>query len=183
MAFDFSTLRQKYDQVIKLASDDLNNISTGRARPAMVEDVMVEVYGSRMALKELGSITAPDPDMIVIQPWDKSILDSVAKGIAATNRLNPVVDGQLIRIKVPALTGEQRDSYVKLTFQKIESAKQMMRGVRTDIKKEVEGQKGQPGVSEDDIKDDLEQLDKVTHEYTEKLDQIGKAKETELRTM
>lgn len=182
MAFNFSDLKRKYEQALSLVADDLKGIQTGRAKPSLVEDVLVEAYGSKMPLKEMASITAPDPHMIVVQPWDKSVVANIEKALSTgQTQFNPSVDGQLIRIKIAQLTGEKREELVKMVAQRIESGKQMLRSERTDVKKDVESQKDGGGVSEDDIKRDLEELDKVTHEYTQKLEDIGKAKEAELR--
>lgn len=184
MSFDFSGLKSKYDQVIQIVEDDLRGIQTGRAKPALVEEVQVEAYGSRMPLKELASITAPDPHMIVIQPWDKSVVSSIEKALSTGKvQFNPNVDGQIIRINIAQLTGEKREEYVKLVHQRIESGRQMIRAERNDTKKQVDGQDGQPGISEDDIKRDLEELDKITSTYLEKMEAMGEEKEKEIRTI
>ncbi len=184
MAFDYTDLELKFEQVLEIVGDDLKGIKTGRAKPAMVEDVMVEAYGTRMPLKELASITAPDPHLITVQPWDQSVIGAVEKALSSgQNQFNPSVDGQLIRIPVPALTGEKREELVKLVAVRIESGKQMIRSQRTDTKKEVEAQKHQVDVSEDDIKNDLKKLDEITAWYNEKLEQVGEAKAEELRDL
>lgn len=184
MAFDFSELKSKYEQVITLVADDLKAIQTGRAKPSLVEEVMVEAYGGRMPLKELASITAPDTNMIVISPWDKSVISAIEKALSSSkNPLNPAVDGQIIRITIAALTGEKREELVKLVKQRIESGRQMVRAERNEIKREVDGQDGQPGISEDDIKRDLAEMEKVTGEYIEKLEEMGQEKEKEIRTI
>lgn len=181
MAFDFSGLEEKFEQVMTMVGDDLKTIKTGRAKPAMVEDVMVEAYGGKMPLKELASITAPDAHMIMISPWDHSVTEAIEKALASGhNQFNPNVDGQVVRINIPALTGEKREEMVKLVAQRVESGKQMMRSERTNSKKDVVGQKG-GGVSEDEIETDLKKLDEVTHDYMGQLEKMGEGKEEELR--
>lgn len=182
MPYDFSQLSKKYNQVLELVQDDLKQIKTGRAKPSLVEDVQAEAYGSYMPLKELASISAPDAQMITIQPWDQSVIEGIEKGLQKAG-FNPTVDGQQLRIVIPPLTGEKRQEMIKQVAQHIESGKQMLRSQRTDSKKEIEGQKGESNVSEDDIKAELEELDKVTQEYTVKLEEIGESKKTELETI
>jgi len=184
MAFDFAGLRGKYEEVLTIVGDDLKGIQTGRAKPSLVEDVSVEAYGGRMPLKELASITAPDPHMILIQPWDKGVVGAIEKALmTGKTQFNPSVDGQTIRINIAQLTGEKREELVKLVHQRIESGRQMVRAERNDTKKDVDGQEGSAGISEDDIKRDLVELEKLTAEYMDKLEAMGKTKEEELRTL
>ena len=182
MAFDFSSLSGKYEQVLSIVGDDLKMIKTGRAKPSLVEDILVEAYGSRMPIKELGSISAPDPHMLIISIWDQSVLASVEKALTQAE-FSVAVDGQGIRVTIPQLTGEKRQDMVKQVQQKIESGKQMLRNERTSCKKRVEGQKGDDGVSEDDIKAELEKLEEVTKEFIAKLEKLGGDKEQELLTI
>ncbi len=182
MAFDFSELKSKFDQVLTIVGDDLKTIKTGRAKPALVEDIQAEAYGARMPLKELASITAPDPQLIVIQPWDQSVVEAIEKALQQ-NQFNPSVDGQMIRINIPQLTGEKREEMVKQVHQKIESGRQMLRSERTEGKKKIEAQKGEAGISEDDVEADLEKLEELTKEYMDKLDTVAQSKEEELRTI
>lgn len=182
MAFDFSALTQKYDQIITLVSDDLKQIKTGRAKPSLVEDLQAEAYGTWMPLKELASISAPDAQMISIQPWDQSVIEPIEKALQK-NGFNATVDGQQIRVIIPTLTGERRQEMIKQVAQHVESGKQMLRSERVEGKRDIEAQKGQQGISEDDVSADLEQLDKLTHEYTQKLEDLGQTKKTELETI
>ena len=184
MAYNFSDLKSNYDQVIEIIATDLKTLKTGRAKPSLVEDVKVDAYGSQMQLKELASITAPDPHMIVIAPWDQSVLEAIEKALMAPPvSMNPVVDGQQVRISIPPLTGERREEMVKQVAQKVESGKQMLRNERVETKKLVEGQEGSAGISEDDIAADLKELDVITKNFTEKLEKMGDEKSQELRTI
>lgn len=181
----FDKMQKKLDEVLTLVKDDLTQIKTGRAKPAMVETVQVEAYaGQRMPLMELASITAPDPHMLMVSPWDKSVIGAIEKALSASDQnLNPVVDGEIIRISVPALTGERREQLVKMVKQRVESGRQMMRGVRNDEKRDIDGSKGEAGVSEDDIARQLEEMQKVFEAAMKRLDELGEAKETELMEM
>jgi ribosome recycling factor len=178
----FDDMKKSLEQVLKVVSEDLQMVRTGRAKPSLVEEVMVEAYpGTRLPLKELAGISAPDPHMIVIQPWDQSVLHKIEVGLQKSDlNLGPVVDGNLIRISIPALTEERRLDLVKMVKQKIESGHEMMRSVRVEQKKEVDDQKGKAGVSEDDIKNWLAEMQKIHDEYLKKLEELGEKKEKEL---
>ena len=179
--FEFSAFTAKLDKVIDHAKRELSTLRTGQAKVSMLDPVRVEAYGSLMAVNEVANVSAPDSNMIVIEPWDTNLLDNIEKAIQKADlNLNPVVDGELIRITVPALTEERRKEMVKQLQQKIESAKVMMRNARTDTKNEIDSLKGQSGISEDDIHRNLDQLNQVMDEYTEKLEQLETNKEKEL---
>ena len=172
------------EEVLALIEDDLKSVKTGRAKPSLVEDLKVEVYESKMTLKELASITALDPHQLIVSPWDKTVLKVIETAINSSPlNLSAVVDNDIIRIKIPPLTEETRKDLVKLVNQKLESGRRLVRQVRNEAKKEIEDQKGQPGVSEDHIKDWLENLQKLSDEVNDKIDKLGKFKETELMTI
>ncbi len=178
----FDDFKQQLDEVIGMVEGDLQSVKTGRAKPDLVEQVLVEAYpGTRLPLVELASITAPDTHMLTISPWDKSVLKAIAAGLNASDlHLNPVIDGELIRINIPPLTEERRRDLVKLTKQKIEGGKEMLREVRTEQKKNIENKKGDAGVSEDDIHAWVEELQKIFDSYVEKLEAMFEQKEKEL---
>lgn len=183
-----SITRQQYEEKFSKAQDhfshEISSIRTGRASAQILDGVSVEAYGSRMKLNEVGTITVPDPTLIVISPWDKSLVGPIEKGIQqAQLNLNPIVDGQIVRVPVPPLTAERRQELVKQLHQKSESARVMVRTARTDIKKDIEKQENQPGVSEDDIAAEVKTLDEVTKEYIDQIDSMTKTKEQELTTL
>lgn len=184
MSFDFSVLHQDAQKAWDHIINDVNQLRTGRASAQLLDPVSVEAYGGRMKINEVANISVPDPNMILVSPWDKGLLGSVEKAIASAGlNLNPVVDGQTIRIVVPALTEDRRKEMVKLLHQKLEAARVMVRSIRTDIKKEIDKQKGQPGISEDMIEADLEQLETEIKKYVDKIEELGKHKEEELMTI
>ena len=175
--------RQAFEGVVEVIRGDLGTVRTGRARPELVEKVLVEAYEGqpRMALVELAAISAPDPHQLIIKPWDQNVLEKIEKGLATSDLgLSPVVDGEIIRINIPALTEERRRDLVMLVNKKLEAGKNLLRGERQRVKEKIEGQKGQPGVSEDDIFRQLEELQKLTEEFMAKIDELGKAKDAEL---
>jgi len=171
-------------EILELVEQDLKSVKTGRAKPALIEDVKVQAYNTSMLIRELASITVPDPHQIIVSPWDKGLLGPIEKALATAElNLSPVVDSEIIRIKIPPLTQETREELVKLVNQKLESARAMLRQVRNESKSKIEGRKGEVGVSEDDIHHDLEELQKVTDETMAELDERSQAKEEELMTI
>lgn len=182
--FDFTDFSQKLTKSLDFIKKELATLRTGKATPQLLDGVVVDAYGAKMKVNEVANVSAPDPNMLVIAPWDKSLLESVEKAIAVAGlNLNPVVDGAIIRIVVPPLTQERREEMVKSLHQKIESGRVMLRGIRTDTKREIEDQAGETGVSEDDIKANIEKLDRMLHEAMDQLDALAKQKETDLMTI
>lgn len=184
MATNNSSHREKFKQVLEQTQKEISHLRTGKASVQLLDEVAVEVYGSRMKVSEVATISVPDTSLLVITPWDKNILPDIEKAIVASQlNLSPVVDGEIVRVPVPSLTTERRQEMVKILHQKAELGRVMTRSVRTDVKKEVEAQKGEPGVSEDDIKYQLEELEEITKEFIEKIDQTVEKKEKELLTI
>lgn len=182
--FDVQSFQRDTEKVLSVVMNDLTSVKTGRAKPSLVENVAVEAYGTHMKMMEVATISAPDTNMLVITPWDKSLLSAIEKAInAAELNINPVIDGDQIRISIPTLTQERREELVRVVKQKIESGKSMVRDVRQKHKKIIEDQEGKPGVSEDAIKRDLEELQRKTDEAVRRLEDTGKAKEQELMTV
>ena len=182
--FDATQFVRDADRVLEVVQGDMATVKTGRAKPALIEHVMVEVYGTHMKLLELANISAPDPTLLVVNPWDKSNLSAIEKAIASAGlNVNPVVEGDHLRIVIPALTQERRQEMVKLVKQKLESGKQMLRDVRQKYKKAIDDQKGKPGVSEDDIAVDLKTLQDKVELHTGKLESMAQEKEKELLQM
>ncbi len=176
--------QEQLNQVVELIEDDLKGVKTGRAKPNLIEDLKVAAYETTMTLKELASISAPDPHSLIISPWDKNILEAIEKSINTSNLgLHPVVDNDLLRIQIPPLTEETRRDLVKLVHQKIESGRKLIRQVRNEIKKEIEDQEGGGGISEDDIKSWLDELQKLVDESSFKFEEMGQNKEKELMTI
>jgi ribosome recycling factor len=134
-----------------------------------------------MAINEVANVSAPDAQLLVVKPWDKSLIAEIEKAIqVAQLNLSPVVDGELIRIPVPPLTQERRQEMVKTLNQKVEEIKVMLRGIRSDVRRDIENQKGEAGISEDDIKLELEELEEVVKDYISKADTISENKEKDL---
>jgi ribosome recycling factor len=179
--FTFDDFQARIDKLMEHIRDDISTLRTGRANSSMLDPVVVEAYGTRMKIQEVGSVTVKDPTLLVIAPWDKSLMEAIAKGINVSGlNLNPIIDGEIIRIPVPALTTERRQEMVKLLAQKIEAGKVMLRNLRGDIRKEIDAEKDQDGVSEDHIKQWQTELDQKVKAVEAQIDELKKAKEVDL---
>lgn len=181
-----SLVRAEMSKALDALSEDLSSIRTGRATSALVENVVISAYGGAQRLKvnELASITVPDTQTLVIEPWDKSIIGEIKQGILAANiGMNPSIDGELIRISMPPLTGEDRERYIKLLHTKLENAKVIVRQVRGDINKDIKTQFEKKEITEDDKFEFEKKLQELTDEFIAKIDERGRAKEEELRTL
>jgi ribosome recycling factor len=184
MSFDFSQLQQRAEKTLEHIRQDIATLRTGRATSQMLDSVNVEAYGTMMKVHELANISTPDPTLLVVAPWDKSQLGAIEKGISIAGlNLHPVVDGDIIRIAVPPLTEERRKDMVKILHQKIQAGQVLLRAVRGDIKKDIDAMKDAAGVSEDDIKKDLQELEKKIKEFADLIDRMAADKEKELMTI
>jgi len=173
--------RNDMEAVVEVVREDLTTVKTGRAKPALVEHIEVFAYNTKMPLIELATISAPDPHLLVIQPWDETIIDSISKAISLSDlNLNPVVDQSLIRIQIPSLSQELREELIRLVHQKLEGGRVLLRQVRQEVKKKIEAMKGHAGISEDDIHRQLDGLEKTTDEFMAKITAMGGEKEEEL---
>ena len=159
----------------------LGSIRTGRANPAMVEDLQVEVYGSAMPLNQLASISAPEARMLVIQPWDKGSMKAIEKAIQTSDLgLNPNNDGIVIRLNIPMLNEERRKQMVKQVHGHVEEAKISVRNIRRDSMQSFKALVADKQISEDDEKRAHDQLETLTKNYVEMSESIGKDKEAEV---
>lgn len=181
-----SQVRSKMQKALDILREDFATVRTGKASPALVENIVISAYGGTQPLKvlELATIHIENNSTIVISPFDKSIIAEIEKGIANANvGLNPIVDREVLRINLPPLTEERRQELVKLIKQKTEAGKVMLRQVRhegmEDAKKQAEGE----GVSEDEISHIEKEIQKLTDEFSEKIDTLASEKEKELMTL
>lgn len=170
-----------FEKVIEHLSHELGTLRTGRASPALVEDLQVEAYGTTQPMKALGSMSTPDARTLVIEPWDASVVKAIESAIVASGiGISPVVDGKIVRLIMPMMTEENRQKLVRVMNDKLEEARVHVRKIREEAKKKIEKQ---TGVGQDDIRRELDQLDKTVKEYVAKIDQIGEKKEKEIMTV
>jgi len=173
--------RKDFDAALEFAKQEAAAIRTGRATPSLVEDIPVEYMGARLRVKELASITAPEPRMLIIQPWDKSAIPLIEKAIRESEiGLNPVSDSTSVRLTIPSLTEERRKEFIKLLHSKTEEARIRIRRVREDVLKKVQTAVHDKQAREDDVRRAKEELQKVVDELNTKLDTLVKTKEHEL---
>jgi ribosome recycling factor len=180
---DESSIRSKMQSSLDIVVSDIAGIRTGRATPALVENISCPAYGGTQRLKvvELATITAPDPTQIIINPWDKSIIGDIKKGIMEANiGMNPSIDGEVIRITMPPLTTEDREKYVKLLSTKLESGKVMIRQVRADEMHEIKKKFEAKEMTEDEKFGNEKKLQEITDEYVGKIEEMGEKKKAEL---
>ena len=181
---DESSIRQKMQQVLDLVSSDAGSIRTGRATSALVEDLIIDAYGGtqKLKVKELSTITSPDAQTIILDPWDKSIIGDIRKGITLADiGLNPAIDGEIIRIAFPPLTTEDREKFVKLLSIKLENGRVMIRQIRGEAMRDIRDSFEKKEISEDDKFDQEKQIQEITDEFIGKIEVIGNRKKEELQ--
>ena len=160
---------------------ELAGIRSGKATPALLDSVRVEAYGQAVALKEVGQISAPEPRLLVVQPWDKGLVKAVSRAIQQSELgLNPVDDGAIVRIPIPTLTEERRRDMVKLVSKFAEEGRVHLRQVRHDVNKDLQHQKKDGTISEDDEKRLLADVQKLTDRYVGMVDELLKKKTAEV---
>ena len=171
------------DKAIAHADSELNKIRAGKASPSMLDDIMVDYYGSPSPFCLVGSVNTPDARTIVVQPWEKSLLAPIEKAIKEANLgINPQNDGVIIRINVPPLTEERRRELAKKAKAEAETGKIAVRNIRKDANEKIKKLKTE-GVSEDEIKVGEAEVQKLTDAYIIKVDQLSDAKEKDIMTV
>ena len=176
----FTELKNSMSKALDHTLSELNNLHTGKASPAMLDNIKVNAYGSSMALKECAAVTVPDPKTIVVQPWDKSIINDVEKSIQNANLgLNPIVDGGILRVPVPELTGERRQELVKTAGTIAEDGRIRIRQIRRDSLDQLKiAQK--EGMPEDDFKRSEKEVQREHDDFIKKINDYLNQKESNL---
>ena len=173
-----------YEASLEHLQKELSALRTGRATPALVEDVPVSAYDSTMEVKGLASISVLDSKTLVIDAWDKALMPAIEKGIRdAGIGLSPIPDGDKIRIVMPPMTEDNRKQMVKTMKEKVEEARISIRGIREGLRDEVMKLEKEKEISEDEKFKMLDELDKLTSEYNEKISDISSNKEEEIMTV
>ena len=174
-------IRPEVDKVMAFLEAEVAKIRTGRANPSLVEDVVVDCFGQKFPLKQLATITIPEPRQILIQPWDKSYVEGIVSALQKTGvGANPIVDKDNVRISLPPLTEEYRKDLLRLLSEKQEQARQAMRKWREEAWREAQDLAREGKIREDDkfrAKDDLQ---KLIDEYNKKIDELGERKKKEV---
>jgi ribosome recycling factor len=183
MALD-DILLEAEEKMIKteeVVQHEFAGVRTGKASPALVENIMAEVYGSHMRLRELAGITTPEPRMLVIQPWDATTIHPIEKAIQKANLgLNPAIQGKIIRIVLPELSEERRHEFVKIVRKMAEDGRVAIRHVRRDALEHVKKESKNGGISEEDVEHAEKEVQKLTDQYIAKIDAHLQHKEKEI---
>ena len=176
-----ATLEEKMDKALQALRNELTNIRTGRATPSLLDQVKVDYYGAPTPVTQVANVSVPEPRMIVIQPWDRSLLKTIEKAIMTSDLgLNPNNDGTVIRLNLPLLTEERRKELVKVVNKKGEASRVEIRNIRRDFNDAVKKQVKAKEITEDDAKDATDFSQKLTDKYTKKIDDVLAQKEKEV---
>jgi len=174
-------IKPELNKVIQFLEGELAKIRTSRATPSLVEDIIIDCFGQKLPLKQLAAISSPGPRQLLIQPWDKSYLEAIEKGLSRSGAgASPVVDKDAVRLNLPPLTEEYRKDLLRLLSEKQEQARQTIRRWREEGWQEIQAGFKEGKVREDDkfrAKDDLQ---KLVEEYNEKIESVGEKKKREI---
>lgn len=171
------------EKALAFTGAELTKIRAGKAMPSMLDGIMVDYYGNPTLLNQIGNISTPDARTLVIQPWEKSFLGPIEKAIIDSNLgLNPQNDGNVIRLAIPPLTEERRRSLVKRVKDEAEKGKVAVRNLRKEANDNLKQLKND-GLSEDEIKDGENEIQKLTDAYTQKVDKLAETKEKDILTV
>lgn len=183
--FDTKPIETKMVAAVDHLRDELKKIRTGRAHPSMLDGIFVEVYGTKLPLNQAATITAPEPQLIQVTPFDPANVEAIVSAIRTNQSLgfNPSDDGRIVRVPVPQLTEERRHQIVKQLGEKVEDCRIAIRNIRGDGLKDAKNMKNDKKLSEDDYKRVEKDLDKTVAEYQIIIEQITKTKEKEILTI
>jgi ribosome recycling factor len=172
---------EKMKKAIDSVAREFSEVRTGRAHPGLVEGLHIDYYGTPTMLKQLASISVPDAHLIVIQPWDPSVIQGVSKAILKSNLgVTPSDDGKIVRLAVPPLSKERRQEMVKLVHKMSEEGRISLRTIRRESKEMLEKQQKDKIITEDDKFRSIDELQKLVDKYIARIDEISKSKEKEI---
>lgn len=172
---------QQMDNAIDALRREFASVRTGKATPALLDTVRVEAYGSHVPLNQVGTVSAPEPRLLMVQPWDASMLGPIEKAIQTSDLgLNPANDGKLIRIPIPPLTEERRKEYVKLLHKMAEEARVSVRHARKEGNDAIKKRQKDGELSEDEARREQDEVQKLTDKHIQGIDDLLKSKEAEV---
>jgi ribosome recycling factor len=173
--------RARMEKAVEDFRKELSGMRTGRANVSMLDHVRVDYHGTSMPVNQLGSLSVPEPSMIVISPWDPGAVPLIDKAIRTSDLgLNPTNDGKVVRIPIPPLTEDRRKDIVKHMHKVLENHRTAVRNIRRDIKEAIEKLEKEKKISEDEKKRSIDELEKVTHSETKKIEDLSMFKEKEI---
>lgn len=173
--------KSRMKKSIDALKDDFNTIRTGRASTSLFDKIRIDYYGQQTPITQVATVSIPEARLVVIQPWDKSVLGEIEKAIQKSElSLNPNNDGKVIRINIPPLTEERRKEYVKMAKSMAEKARVAVRNIRRDANEELKKQEKKSDITEDDLKRGMDEVQKMTDDYIKDIDSILEDKEKEI---
>lgn len=174
-------MRQHMDDALDAMRREFATVRTGKATPALLDTVRVEAYGSRVPLNQVATVNTPEPRLIVVQPWDKTVIGDIERGIQSADLgLNPSNDGNVIRVPIPPLSEERRKDMVRLLHKMAEEGRISIRHARQEANKEIKQRESDHEISEDDAHRQLDEVQQTTDEYIARIDEMMKSKEAEI---
>lgn len=173
--------KNRMDEALDAMRREFATVRTGKATPALLDTVRVDAYGSKMPLNQVATVSTPEPTLLVVQPFDKSLIGEIERGIQSADLgLNPANDGNVIRVPIPALNEERRKEYVKLLHKMAEEGRISIRHARRTVREDIQALVKEHEIGEDEGRRREEALEKTTNEYNEKIDELLKKKEEEI---
>ena len=173
--------RRRMDEALEAMRREFASVRTGKATPALLDTVRVDAYGAKMPLNQVATVSTPEPTLIMVTPFDKTLIGEIERGIfAADLGLNPANDGNVIRVPIPPLNEERRRDYVKILHKMAEEGQISVRHARRVTREELHKKVKDHEIGEDDGRRREDALDKLTHEYSDKIDDLLKHKEEEV---
>ena len=177
----FSAARTRMEKAVEDFRKELASVRTGRANAAILDHVRVDYHGTPMPVNQLGNVTVPDATMLMITPWDPSAVPLIDKAIRSSDLgLNPTTDGKVVRIPIPSPTEERRKELVKLIHKALENHRTAVRNIRRDIKEAIDKLEKDKKISQDEQKRALDELEKLSHSETKKIEELSATKEKEV---
>jgi ribosome recycling factor len=174
----------RMDKAVEDFRKDLATLRTGRANTSLLDSIRVDYHGTPMPVNQLGTVTTPEPTMIVVSPWDPSAVPLIDKAIRTSDLgLNPTNDGKVVRVPIPSLTEDRRKDIVKQLHKVLENHRTAVRNIRRDLKEAIEKLEKEKKISEDEKKRALDELEKVSQAETKKIEDLSAAKEKEIMSI
>src|SRR5467141_4340138 len=176
--------RVRMEKAVEDFRKELAGTRTGRANVTLLDHIRVDYHGTSMPVNQLGTLSVPEPTMIVVSPWDPTAVPMIDKAIRTSDLgLNPTNDGKIVRVPIPSLTEERRKEIVKHLHKVLENHRTAVRNVRRDLKEAIEKLEKDKKISEDEKKRGLDELEKVSHAETKKIEDLSAAKEKEIMSI
>ncbi|MEJ2216501.1 MAG: ribosome recycling factor [Gemmatimonadota bacterium] len=173
--------RKLMDDAVEAMRREFASVRTGKASPALLDTIKVDAYGSKMPLNQVATVSTPEPRLLVVQPWDKGLLQAVEKAIQASDLgLNPANDGNLIRIPIPQLNEERRKELVRMLHKVAEEGRVSVRHARQEANKAIKQEQSDHDISEDEGRRQMDEVQELTDDYIKRLDAMLAAKEEEV---